>query len=72
MLEYLKDQILEPVDISNGVLYALGTPPHVQVYNFAVMAKISAVIGINAGDDFFLDTRADNQTAWGEYLENYI
>lgn len=31
ILEVLKDRILNPEDISAGVLFVLSTPPHVQV-----------------------------------------
>lgn len=31
MLDVLKDRMLNPEDISAGVLYLLSTPPHVQV-----------------------------------------
>lgn len=34
-MEVVKDApYLEPKDVSNAVLYAIGTPPHVQVNSF--------------------------------------
>uniref|UniRef100_T1GR01 Uncharacterized protein n=1 Tax=Megaselia scalaris TaxID=36166 RepID=T1GR01_MEGSC len=34
--EALKDRILQPEDIANGILYALGTPPHVQLHELTI------------------------------------
>lgn len=32
----INDDILEPVDISNAVLYVLGTPPRVQIHELTI------------------------------------
>lgn len=32
MVEFLKDPMLNAEDVSSAVMYALSTPPHVQVY----------------------------------------
>lgn len=36
MKEMMKDRILQPEDIAEGILYALGTPPHVQVHELTI------------------------------------
>lgn len=32
----LEDTILKPEDISSGVLYAIATPPHVQIHEMII------------------------------------